>query len=158
MPVWARSYKRAATLAVPETMSTSLSPVHTSDANETPAVDGTHFHADESRTGLSVHTPACAADELTSILRALVIVQSQASIHGPISALSRPRYVIRGRSRLQQIIMAEMDAPFCSKGPTRHRISSRIYGGHADISAIILSVPKFCAKLCLHSLLNAVFV
>ena len=29
---------------------------------------------------------------------------------------------------LQQIIVAEMDAPCCSSGPTRHRISSRISG------------------------------
>ena len=80
------------------------------------------------RVAGSVHTPACAADDFTmtsrrriggsirrvqfswtpatSLRRALVTIQSQASIHGLISALSRPCYVIWGRSRLRQIIMA----------------------------------------------------
>ena len=97
-----------------------------------------------------VHTPAFDADDLSlrsirldgvSICRvqsswtqassrrqSLTIIQSQASIHGLISALSLPRYVIWGRSRLQQIVMVEMNAPCCSNGPTRHRISSRISG------------------------------
>ena len=97
-----------------------------------------------------VHTPAFAADDLSlrsirldgvSICRvqsrwtqassrrqSLTIIQSQASIHGLISASSLSRYVIWGRSRLQQIVMVEMNAPCCSNGPTRHRISSRISG------------------------------
>ena len=97
-----------------------------------------------------VHTPAFDADDLSlrsirldgvSICRvqsswtpassrrqSLTIIQSQASIHGLIGALSLPRYVIWGRSRLQQIVMVEMNAPCCSNGPTRHRISSRISG------------------------------
>ena len=60
--------------------------------------------------------------------QSLTIIQSQASIHGLISALYLPRYVIWGRSRLQQIVMVEMNAPCCSNGPTSHRISSRISG------------------------------
>ena len=97
-----------------------------------------------------VHTPAFDADDLSlrgirldgvSICRvqsswtqassrrqSLTIIQSQARIHGLISALSLPGYVIWGRSRLQQIVMVEMNAPCCSNGPTRHRISSRISG------------------------------
>ena len=77
-----------------------------------------------------VHTPAFAADDLTltsirlvgvSIRRVqsswtqatsrrqtLAIIQSQERIHGLISALSLPRSVIWGRSRLHQIVMAEM--------------------------------------------------
>ena len=43
----------------------------------------------------------------TSRRRALVIIQSQVSIHGPISALSMPSYVICEMSRLQHIIMAK---------------------------------------------------
>ena len=124
---------------------TLLSPVHTSDADEPPTAQIlTHTNIGP------VHTPAFAADDLslrsirlvgvsirrvqfswtqaTSRRQSLAILQSQASIHGLISALSLPRYVIWGRSRLQQIIMAEMNAPCCSNGPTRHRISSRIYG------------------------------
>ena len=97
-----------------------------------------------------VHTPAFAADDLslrsirlvgvsirraqfswtqaTSRRQSLAILQSQAITHGLISALSLPRYVIWGRSRLQQIVMVEMNAPCCSNGPTRHRITSRISG------------------------------
>ena len=118
---------------------TAYSPVHTSNADEPPAEIFTH-----TKIG-PIHTPAFSADDLalTSIRRigdsirrvqatsrrqALAIFQSQASIHGLISALSLLRFIIWGRSRLQQIVMAEMDALCCSNLPTRHRISSRISG------------------------------
>ena len=126
-------------------ISSVLSPVHTSDADETPTA-----HILTHTNIWLVHTPAFDADDLSlrsirldgvsncrvqsswtpasSRRQSLTIIQSQASIHGLISALSLPRYVIWGRSRLQQIVMVEMNAPCCSNGPTRHRISSRISG------------------------------
>ena len=95
----------------------------------TPAFDADHLSLRSIRLdGVSICRVQSSWTQASSRRQSLTIIQSQASIHGLISALSLPRYVIWGRSRLQQIVMVEMNAPCCSNGPTRHRISSRISG------------------------------
>ena len=95
----------------------------------TPAFDAVDLSLRSIRLdGVSICRVQSSWTPASSRRQSLTIIQSQASIHGLISVLSLPRYVIWGRSRLQQIVMVEMNAPCCSNGPTRHRISSRISG------------------------------
>ena len=122
-----------------------ISPVHTSDADEPPAVDGAHFHAGK--------PTACAADVFAPKRRRapgavfvefnLVTSQHPRSCYRVISVPLR----FRGRSRIQQVVMAEMDAPrvvddmlIIEKQKSKN-IFQEIWG-LAEISEIILKSPQ----------------